>query len=163
MLILLFSWLIQVFVFNHLGNFISYLPYFGLISIILFPFKTNETLYLVYAFVAGLLMDTALGTGGVFASAAVTFAFLRNIIIKRIKPEWMERNLTVASLPLNTAFFYILITSVSVTLLVYVFDSGRLSVVFAHTGDILKHGLLNGFFYFIFTIFFHRNKITQTV
>jgi glucan phosphoethanolaminetransferase (alkaline phosphatase superfamily) len=130
--------------------------------VIVFPFQTGRTRYLLFAFAAGILMDVSLGTGGVFAAASTTFALLRNVAVALIKPEWMERNREIRHLTMAETTLYVFAASLALTALVYIFDSAGIKVLFQDFTVILQHGLFNFFFYFIFIVLIYWNNIYQT-
>ncbi len=153
---------LQVFVFNFAGNFTNYLPYFGLIAVILFPFRLSKSLYLLYAFATGLSIDLSLGTGGVFAGASVGFAYLRDFIISRFRKDWSERKTELVHLSLNSLIIYIIMSSLLLTALVYMLDAASVKIVFYTWPHILKHAAINAFFYLVFTLIFVWDNVYKT-
>ncbi len=162
-LILLIAVILQAIVFNQMGNFIPYLPYFGLIPVLLFPFKNNKTYYLIYAFINGLLIDLITGTGGVFAATAITIAYTRDLIIRFFKDDWIERHAEVCNLSFILLLLYLLTGSFLITLLVYIFDSGSFVIPFRDSKHLVVHAMVNAFFYFIFTILFFWDNTRKSV
>jgi len=78
----LFLVLIQVIVFNNI-NFLGYInPYIYILFIILYPIKNNRVLFISLSFLLGLAVDLFLDSGGVHATACVTIAYVRPVILK---------------------------------------------------------------------------------
>lgn len=74
--------LIQVLVLNNI-NFLGYInPYIYILFIILFPIKNNRLLFIFLSFLLGLAVDLFLDSGGVHATACVTAAYVRPVILK---------------------------------------------------------------------------------
>lgn len=77
--VLLFT---QVIICNHI-NFLGYInPYIYIIFILLFPVKNNRLVFLLIAFMLGMLLDMFSDSGGVHAAAAVLLAYVRPVLLK---------------------------------------------------------------------------------
>ena len=74
--------LAQVTIFNNI-NFLGYVnPYIYIIFILLFPIKNNRLVFLLIAFMLGMVLDMFSDSGGVHAAAAVLLAYCRPILLK---------------------------------------------------------------------------------
>ncbi|MBW1297960.1 rod shape-determining protein MreD [Aquimarina litoralis] len=76
--------LVQVFILNHI-NFAGYLnPYIYIIFILLSPININKSLFLFLSFILGLTIDLFGDSGGIHATACITIAYLRPIVLRSI-------------------------------------------------------------------------------
>ncbi|NER18270.1 rod shape-determining protein MreD [Spongiivirga citrea] len=74
--------LTQVLVFNNI-DFAGYIdPYLYIIFILLYPFKSNQTLFIFISFLLGLTIDMFLNSGGINAAACLLIAYVRPIVLK---------------------------------------------------------------------------------
>lgn len=74
--------LVQVLILSNI-NFLGYInPYIYILFIILYPIKNNRLLFLFLSFLLGLSVDLFLDSGGVHATACVTIAYIRPVLLK---------------------------------------------------------------------------------
>jgi len=74
--------LVQVLIFNNI-NFLGYInPYIYVIFILVYPAKNNRLVFLLVAFLLGMLMDMFVDSGGVHAAASVFLAYVRPVFLK---------------------------------------------------------------------------------
>jgi rod shape-determining protein MreD len=74
--------LMQVIICNNI-NFLGYInPYIYIVFILLFPVKNNRLVFLLIAFMLGMLVDMFSDSGGVHAAAAVLLAYTRPVLLK---------------------------------------------------------------------------------
>lgn len=74
--------LIQVLICNHI-NFWGYInPYIYILFILLYPTKSNRSLFIILSFLLGLSIDLFSDTGGIHAAASVFIAYLRPILLR---------------------------------------------------------------------------------
>ncbi|MCC1483984.1 rod shape-determining protein MreD [Winogradskyella immobilis] len=72
----------QVIICNNI-NFLGYInPYIYIIFILLFPVTNNRLVFLLVAFILGMLVDMFSNSGGVHAAAAVLLAYTRPVLLK---------------------------------------------------------------------------------
>ncbi len=154
MILFLVSILLQIFVFNELGNFITYLPYFGLLPVILYPLTDQKILYLFLAFITGTIIDLSLSTGGIFASSAVIFAFFRNYFVRWFQSGSSGNKTSLKRLSFTSLLLYLTLASFIITLSVYFFHTLSLKEIFQSPLSLLKHALINLFFYSTFSFLF---------
>lgn len=74
--------LVQVLICNHI-DFLGYInPLVYIYFILLFPFNSNRSLFLVLAFLLGLTIDIFSDTGGANAAACVIIAYIRPFVLR---------------------------------------------------------------------------------
>lgn len=74
--------LLQVLLLNNI-NFLGYInPYFYVLFLVLYPFNTPQTLFLLVAFLLGISIDTFEDSGGINAAACVVVAFIRPAVLR---------------------------------------------------------------------------------
>lgn len=74
--------LVQVLICNHI-DFMGYInPLVYIYFILLFPFNSNRSLFLVTAFLLGLTIDMFSDTGGANAAACVIIAYIRPLVLR---------------------------------------------------------------------------------
>ena len=74
--------LAQVIICNIINFFGFINPYIYILFIFLFPIRKNRMILLLTSFLLGLLIDIFSDSGGVHASAAVSLAYIRPILLK---------------------------------------------------------------------------------
>ena len=74
--------LVQVLICNHI-DFMGYInPMIYIYFILLFPFNSNRSLFLVLAFALGLTVDMFSDSGGANAAACVIIAYIRPFVLR---------------------------------------------------------------------------------
>ncbi len=74
--------LVQVLICNHI-DFMGYInPMVYIYFILLFPFNSNKSLFLVVAFLLGLSVDMFSDSGGAHAAACVIIAYIRPFVLR---------------------------------------------------------------------------------
>lgn len=74
--------LLQVMLLNNI-NFLGYVnPYLYVLFLVLYPFNTPQSLFLLVAFLLGITIDTFEDSGGINAAACVIIAFIRPMILR---------------------------------------------------------------------------------
>lgn len=74
--------LLQVLLLNNI-NFLGYVnPYLYVLFLVIYPFNTPQSLFLVIAFLLGLSIDTFEDSGGVNAAASLVIAFIRPVFLR---------------------------------------------------------------------------------
>ncbi|NPA43057.1 MAG: hypothetical protein GXO27_03395 [Chlorobi bacterium] len=142
---------LQVLVFNGMAHFVRYIPYLGFWGVIFFPYRHRPVFYLVWSFLIGLVMDLSMGTGGVFAASALTFAFIRGLILRFFQREDTPY-LRITGFGEWTG--YLALSALTLTSAVYFFDGLSLRSVAAQVEHVLLHAAANTFVYLIYTFLF---------
>lgn len=74
--------LLQVIILNNI-NFLGYInPQLYILALLLFPFGSNKSVYLIYAFFLGLTLDMFGDSGGVHTAACLTVAYVRSFVLQ---------------------------------------------------------------------------------
>ncbi len=74
--------LFQVLLLNNI-NFLGYInPYLYVLFLILYPFNTPQSLFILVSFFLGLTIDTFEDSGGINAAACVIIAYIRPMILR---------------------------------------------------------------------------------
>ena len=69
--------LLQVLVLNNI-NFLGYInPYLYFLFVLLYPFNSNRSLFLLFSFLLGISIDIFEDSGGIHAAACLIAAFIR--------------------------------------------------------------------------------------
>ncbi|MAH59757.1 MAG: hypothetical protein ACPG8J_05090 [Flavobacteriaceae bacterium] len=76
--------ILQMIVFNQFGLGSQLVPHVTLLFLIFYPTDSDQTLYLLVAFLYGLYLDILHSTMGLQAAACVTVAFFRPFIITSV-------------------------------------------------------------------------------
>ncbi|CAN5398334.1 rod shape-determining protein MreD [soil metagenome] len=78
----IFLVLLQVLILNNI-NFLGYInPYLYVLFLVVYPFNTPQSLFLITAFILGLTIDTFEDSGGINAAACVVVAFVRPVFLR---------------------------------------------------------------------------------
>lgn len=78
----IFLVLLQVLVLNNI-NFLGYVnPYLYVIFLVMYPFNTPQSLFLLVAFLLGISIDAFEDSGGINAAACVVIAFIRPVFLR---------------------------------------------------------------------------------
>lgn len=74
--------LLQVLLLNNI-NFLGYVnPYLYVLFLVLYPFNTPQTLFIVLAFLLGITIDTFEDSGGIHAAATLFIAYIRPVFLR---------------------------------------------------------------------------------
>lgn len=74
--------LLQVLVLNNI-NFLGYVnPYLYVLFLVMYPFNTPQSLFLIVAFLLGISIDAFEDSGGINAAACVVIAFIRPAFLR---------------------------------------------------------------------------------
>jgi len=74
--------LLQVLLLNNI-NFLGYInPYLYVLFLILYPFNTSQSSFLLVSFFLGITIDTFEDSGGINAAACVIIAYIRPVILR---------------------------------------------------------------------------------
>jgi len=78
---------VQILIVNNIDVFILGTPYLYLMFFLMLPFDINRSLLLLLGFFGGLLMDFALNSPGVHASASLILCFVRPFVLQSMSPR----------------------------------------------------------------------------
>jgi len=151
--------LVQVVVCNNI-NFLGYInPYIYIVFIFLFPIRDSRIVLLLISFLLGMLVDMFSDSGGVHATAAVTLAYARPLLLKMSFGMLYEHQ----SVKFSNTDIGSLITYVGLGTLLHHFILFSLEVFnISNILLILKKTLFSGIFTIILSILiivlFSRNK-----
>lgn len=101
----------QVLVFSNM-RIGAYVPYVYVIFIIIFPIKSDRTVFLLSSFLLGLSLDFFFSSGGVHAAACTIIAYIRPQALKFSfgrSYEFQTIKLAKVSIAAKLAYFSILI------------------------------------------------------
>ena len=74
--------LLQVLLLNNI-NFLGYVnPYFYVLFLVIYPFNTPQSVFLLVAFLLGITIDTFEDSGGINAAACLVIAFIRPALLR---------------------------------------------------------------------------------
>jgi len=121
---------LQIFLMDQI-HFLGYInPMIYVLFIFLYPFENNRLLFLILAFLLGLVMDTFQDTGGAHAAASVTLTFVRPYLLKLVYGEsYKMKNIKVLTTGIDRIFLLLLLCIVIHHLMFYslvIFNSSQL-------------------------------------
>ncbi len=101
---------IQVLILNNI-NFLGYInPYLYVLFILLYPFNSNQSLFLVLSFLLGVSVDIFEDSGGINAAASLVAAFIRPRVLRfSFGISYDHQTLRLASTPFGARLSYIFI------------------------------------------------------
>lgn len=74
--------LLQVLLLNNI-NFLGYVnPYLYVLFLVVYPFNTPQSLFLIIAFILGISIDAFEDSGGINAAACVVIAYIRPAFLR---------------------------------------------------------------------------------
>jgi len=103
--------LLQVLVFSNM-RIGAYVPYVYVLFILMFPIKSNRSIFLFSSFLLGLSLDFFFSSGGVHAAACTIIAYFRPSVLKFSfgrSYEFQTIKFSKALLSARIAYFSILI------------------------------------------------------
>ena len=102
---------IQVLILNNV-NFLGYInPYLYVLFILLYPFNSNQSLFLVLAFLLGFSIDLFEDSGGIHAAACIVIAFVRpNLLRFSFGISYDHQNLRLSTTPFGARLTYIFLS-----------------------------------------------------
>lgn len=151
--------LAQVIIFNNI-NLLGYLtPYPYILFLLLFPFTSNRSLFIIVSFITGIVIDIFGDSGGVHAAACLTLAYLRPIALRFAFGVSYEYNaIRISNSSLYERFVYITILVLihhSVLYSLEVFNISRILYILQKT---LFTSIFTILLCILFTILFGRQK-----
>ena len=135
--------LLQVLLLNNI-NFLGYInPYLYVIFLILYPFNTPQSLFLLISFLLGLTLDTFEDSGGINAAACVIIAYIRPVILRfSFGVSYDYQTIKLANTPFGTRLGYIMVVVFIHHLVLFTLEMFDFSHIFL----ILKKTLFSGIF-----------------
>lgn len=103
--------LLQVLVFSNM-RIGAYVPYVYVLFILIFPIKSNRSIFLFSSFLLGLSLDFFYSSGGVHAAACTVIAYIRPLALKFSfgrSYEFQTIKLSKVSVASKVAYFSILV------------------------------------------------------
>ncbi|MDR9457085.1 MAG: rod shape-determining protein MreD [Salegentibacter sp.] len=102
--------LLQVLILNNI-NFMGYInPYLYVLFILLYPFNSNQSFFLILSFFLGLSIDIFEDSGGIHAAACLIAAFVRpNLLRFSFGVSYDHQNIRLSTTPFGARFSYILL------------------------------------------------------
>lgn len=102
--------LLQVLILSNI-NFLGYInPYLYVLFILLYPFNSNQTLFLILSFLLGLSIDIFEDSGGIHAAACLIAAFVRPTLLRfSFGVSYDHQNIKLSATPFGARLTYIFI------------------------------------------------------
>lgn len=102
--------LLQVLLLNHV-NFLGFInPYLYILFLILYPFNSPQSLFMILAFLLGLSIDAFEDSGGIHAAACVFIAYIRPVILRfSFGISYDYQTVKLSSTPYGARIGYILL------------------------------------------------------
>lgn len=99
---------IQIFIMDQI-NFLGFInPMIYILFIFLYPFSNNRLLFLILAFLLGIIMDTFQDTGGAHAAACVTLTIVRPYLLKLVFGEsYVMKNIKVLTTGIDRVLLFL--------------------------------------------------------
>lgn len=148
----IFLLLVQITIFNNI-DFMGYItPYPYVLFILVFPFNANRSLYLLIAFLTGLMLDMFGNSGGIHAAACLFIAYFRPVALRLTFGVSYEYN----AIKLPNVSFYERLLYISSLVFVHHFVLFSLEVFnISNILYILKKTLFTGVFTSILCLLFN--------
>ena len=99
---------VQVLLLNNI-NFMGYInPYLYVLFILLYPFNSNQSLFLFLSFLLGLSIDIFEDSGGINAAACLIAAYLRPFLLRfSFGVSYDHQNIRLSATPFGARLSYV--------------------------------------------------------
>lgn len=99
---------VQVLLLNNI-NFMGYInPYLYVLFILLYPFNSNQSLFLFLSFMLGLSIDIFEDSGGINAAACLIAAYLRPFLLRfSFGVSYDHQNIRLSATPFGARLSYV--------------------------------------------------------
>ncbi|MGY5848140.1 rod shape-determining protein MreD [Salegentibacter sp. HM20] len=99
---------VQVLLLNNI-NFMGYInPYLYVLFILLYPFNSNQSLFLFLSFLLGLSIDIFEDSGGINAAACLIAAYLRPFLLRfSFGVSYDHQNIRLSTTPFGARLSYV--------------------------------------------------------
>ncbi|MFD1094151.1 rod shape-determining protein MreD [Salegentibacter chungangensis] len=140
---------LQVLILNNI-NFMGYVnPYLYVLFLLLYPFNSNQSLFLLLSFFLGLSIDIFEDSGGIHAAACLVAAFVRpNLLRFSFGISYDHQTLRLSSTPIGARLSYVMLMVVIHHFVLFSLEMFSLS----HIILILKKTLFSGIFTVLFIV-----------
>lgn len=140
---------LQVLILNNI-NFLGYInPYLYVLFILLYPFNSNQSLFLILSFLLGFSIDLFEDSGGIHAAACLVIAFIRpNLLRFSFGISYDHQNLRLSTTPFGARLSYIFISIIIHHFILFFLEMFS----FSHIIIVLKKTLFSGIFSVILII-----------
>ncbi|MDT0674993.1 rod shape-determining protein MreD [Autumnicola musiva] len=134
---------LQVLVLNNI-NFLGYInPYLYFLFILLYPFNSNRSLFLLLAFLLGISIDVFEDSGGIHAAACLVAAFVRPQFLRfSFGISYDHQTLRLSVTPFGARLSYVFLMVMVHHLILFSLEMFSLN----HILLILKKTLFSGIF-----------------
>lgn len=135
--------LLQVLLLNNI-NFLGYInPYLYVLFLVLYPFNTPQTLFLLVAFLLGITIDTFEDSGGINAAACLVIAYIRPVFLRfSFGVSYDYQTVKLSNTPYGARLSYIMLLVFIHHLILFTLEMFDFSHIFL----ILKKALFSGIF-----------------
>lgn len=135
--------LLQVLLLNNI-NFLGYInPYLYVLFLVMYPFNTPQTLFLLVAFLLGISIDTFEDSGGINAAACVVIAYIRPVFLRfSFGVSYDYQTVKLSNTPYGARLSYIMLLVFIHHLVLFILEMFDFSHIFL----ILKKTLFSGIF-----------------
>lgn len=139
----IFLILLQVLLLNNI-NFMGFInPQLYVLFIILYPFTSNQTLFLILSFLLGLGVDIFEDSGGIHAAASLVAAYVRPVILRfSFGISYDYQTIRFSSTPVGSRLSYVFILIFIHHFVLFILEFFS----FAHFLLILERTLYTGLF-----------------
>lgn len=135
--------LLQVLVLNNI-NFLGYInPYLYVLFLILYPFNTPQSFFLISSFLLGITIDTFEDSGGINAAACLIVAYIRPVFLRfSFGVSYDYQTVKLTNTPYGARLGYIILVVFTHHFILFTLEMFDFSHIFL----ILKKTLFSGIF-----------------
>ncbi len=127
--ILILFLIIQIVWFNQILLFGFLQPIIILFPVLTLPLNT-KSVNILLAFILGIITDTFLHTGGVFAASLVLIVYLRNVYFSFVIKQYQDKNdFNIHKIDFSSRLMYYAVFILLTYFFIYLFESFHISLV----------------------------------